>query len=79
MFVDDKDPGQLIRLLRDRLGMTQERFAARLGVTFASVNRWENGRARPSPLALRQVEELLHDLGDSGADLLNEYFAERNR
>lgn len=78
MFVDDKDPGQLIRLLRDRLGMTQERFAARVGVTFASVNRWENGRARPSPLALRQVEDLLRDLGDSGTDLLNEYFAERH-
>lgn len=79
MFVDDKDPGQLIRLLRDRLGMTQERFAARLGVTFASVNRWENGRAKPSPLALRQVEDLLRDLGDRGTDLLDEYFGERNQ
>ncbi len=39
---------RFIREIRKRTGLTQEKFAARLGVTFPTINRWENGRARPS-------------------------------
>lgn len=70
----EQDAGSLVRATRDRLGMTQERFAARLGVTFTSVNRWENGRTKPSPLALRQVEDLLREMGKDGEDLLQRFF-----
>lgn len=74
MFIDKKEPSLLIRTIRTRLGMTQEKFAARLGVTFTSVNRWENGRTKPSPLALRQIEDIVKSMGDNGKDLLNEFF-----
>ena len=47
-----------IKGLRVRLGLTQEQFAAKVGVTFSTVNRWESGRSKPSPLALRRIEEL---------------------
>jgi putative transcriptional regulator len=40
-----------IRHLRRQLGMTQEEFAHSLGITVGTVNRWENGRFRPSKLA----------------------------
>ena len=33
--------GQMIRALRDRLGLTQKEFAARLEVTGASISTWE--------------------------------------
>jgi putative transcriptional regulator len=65
---------QLVRDLRQRLGLTQEKMAARLGVTFPTINRWENGRAKPSPLALKQIEDLLVGLGDNGQDLRAKYF-----
>ncbi|MGB9610593.1 MAG: helix-turn-helix domain-containing protein [Bryobacteraceae bacterium] len=65
---------ELVRELRHRLGLTQEKMAARLGVTFPTINRWENGRARPSPLALKQIEDLLTDLGENGQDLRAKYF-----
>jgi transcriptional regulator with XRE-family HTH domain len=65
---------QLVRDLRQRLGLTQEKMAARLGVTFPTINRWENGRAKPSPLAMKQIEDLLVDLGDNGQDLRAKYF-----
>ena len=68
------DIPRLVRELRDRTGLTQEKFAARLGVTFPTINRWENGRARPSPLALKQVEDLLRSMGKRGEDLLQEFF-----
>src|SRR5215475_6078007 len=37
-----------IRRLRERLALTQELFARILGVSFATVNRWENGKSVPS-------------------------------
>lgn len=70
------DIPRLVRELRDRTGLTQEKFAAKLGVTFPTINRWENGRAKPSPLAMQKIEELLRSMGDNGADLLNQYFSE---
>lgn len=68
------DIPRLVRELRDRTGLTQEKFAAKLGVTFPTINRWENGRAKPSPLAIQKIEELLRSMGDKGADLLKLYF-----
>ena len=42
---------ELVRALRRELKMTQEEFAHELGITVGTVNRWENGRFRPSKLA----------------------------
>jgi len=44
--------------LRKRLGLTQETFAQRLGVSFVSVSRWENG-AVPGRLAQMILEQLM--------------------
>ena len=68
------DIPRLIRELRARTGLTREKFAAKLGVTFPTINRWENGRARPSPPAMQMTEELLRSMGDRGSDLLGEIF-----
>ncbi|MFP4381593.1 MAG: helix-turn-helix domain-containing protein [Candidatus Sumerlaeia bacterium] len=38
--------------------MTQECFAAKVGVTVSTVNRWENGKGTSSPLARQRIEEL---------------------
>jgi transcriptional regulator with XRE-family HTH domain len=65
---------RFVRELRKRTGLTQEKFAAKLGVTFPTINRWENGRTKPSPLAMQKIEELLRKMGDSGNDLLKRLF-----
>ena len=70
------DIPRLVQELRQRMGLTQEKFAAKLGVTYPTINRWENGRAKPSPLAMKRIEELLRGLGERGRDLLDEYFLE---
>jgi putative transcriptional regulator len=64
----------LVRELRFRLGLTQEQFAAELGVTFVSVNRWENSKTQPSPMAMRLMQLMLQEMGDRGIDLLERYF-----
>jgi len=48
----------MIKRLRYKLNLTQEQFAAKVGVTFSTVNRWENGKGNPSPLAMRQIRDL---------------------
>jgi DNA-binding transcriptional regulator YiaG len=54
----DTAVAEMIRKLRARLELTQEQFAAQVGVTWSTVNRWENGRGNPSPLAMRRIEEM---------------------
>ena len=56
----------MIRTIRRRMGLTQEKLAAKLGVTFPTVNRWEHGRTRPSPLALMRIKELVDNLSGNG-------------
>ncbi len=52
------DFGARVKELRERLHLTQESMAEALGVSFATVNRWENGWTVPSQLALRQIDLL---------------------
>jgi DNA-binding transcriptional regulator YiaG len=45
---------ETVKQVRRRLGLSQEELAQALGVSFATVNRWENGKTVPSKLAQRQ-------------------------
>jgi transcriptional regulator with XRE-family HTH domain len=54
----ETESAKIIKNLRAKLGMTQEQFAAKVGVAFSTVNRWENGKGNPSPLARQRIEEL---------------------
>ena len=49
---------KMIRKLRTALGLTQEQFAAKIGVTYSTINRWENNKSKPSPLALLKIKQL---------------------
>ncbi|MEP1079150.1 helix-turn-helix domain-containing protein [Leptolyngbya sp. PL-A3] len=72
----------LIRKLRHLMQLTQVQLAAELGVTYETINRWENGRIQPSPLALKQIRVVLERIAqspssqfrDEGCILLNTYF-----
>ncbi|MHC5935824.1 helix-turn-helix domain-containing protein [Nostoc sp.] len=59
LAIKQPEVSKFIRELRLITGLTQEQFAAALGVTFPTVNRWENGRNQPSPIAIKQIEKLL--------------------
>ncbi|WP_339379261.1 helix-turn-helix domain-containing protein [aff. Roholtiella sp. LEGE 12411] len=63
----------LIRELRQQLDLSQEKFAAKLGVSLRTVNRWENGNTVPSPMALKLIEEMLQNMGEPGKKLLRQY------
>ena len=48
----------LIKQIRSHLNMSQTELAEHLNVTFATVNRWENGRAIPNKLAQTRLYEI---------------------
>ncbi len=46
-----------IKNLRQECLLSQEAFAKELGVSFATVNRWETGKTQPTYKALRTIRE----------------------
>jgi len=57
--------GRFIRELRQHTGLTQEQFGKKIGVSYETVSRWENGKMQPSSLALRQIEQVMQGLDAS--------------
>src|SRR2546422_3930704 len=52
------DSGAQLREFRRRLGLTQAALAARLGVSFVTINRWERGKSRLPGQLLKQLRQL---------------------
>lgn len=52
------DYQKAVKELRDKLIMTQQEFADYLGVSFASINRWESGANKPTTVVKRKIVEL---------------------
>ena len=52
------DYARRIKRARGARGLTQTQFAELIGVSFATVNRWENAQSRPSNLAWGRILEL---------------------
>lgn len=48
---------ETVKEVRRQLALSQKKLAHALGVSFAMVNRWENGKTVPSKLAQRQFEQ----------------------
>ncbi len=46
-----------IKEIRMKMLLSQSDFAKELGVSFSTVNRWENGKAIPNYIALKKIKE----------------------
>jgi len=51
-FVGEPHP----RVIREGTGLTQERFAAALGISVKTLRNWEQGRREPSGPAMRLLQ-----------------------
>ena len=52
--IAERSYSELVSGLRRQLALSQEGLARQLGVSFATVNRWEKGHNMPSRLARAQ-------------------------
>ena len=48
---------EFIKISRKAAGLTQEDFAKEIGVSFATVNRWETGKARPNLKTMKLIDD----------------------
>ena len=45
------DFSAIVKMVREKMNMSQEDLARALNVSFATINRWENGKTRPNKMA----------------------------
>jgi DNA-binding transcriptional regulator YiaG len=50
-----------IKMIRQRLFLTQSDFAKALDVSYTTVNRWETGKARPNLGAMKSLKKFCED------------------
>jgi type I restriction enzyme M protein len=62
-MLDSKDISRVVKELRSRLNLSQEELAAKLGVSFATVNRWENEKITPRGKARDAILKLIEESG----------------
>jgi type I restriction enzyme M protein len=55
-----------LRSIRAKLSLTQEQLADRLGVSFATVNRWEAGTSKPQRAQAQAITALTAEVGIEG-------------
>ena len=56
----------LVKEVRGQLGISQEDLAHEIGVSFATVNRWENGQVQPSRLARNHFHAFCDRMEEEG-------------
>ena len=66
------DYPSLVKEVRRQLALSQEDLARELGVSYATVNRWENGHAKPSKLARAQLDAFCERMQEAGMLSLSE-------
>ena len=47
--------GDSLKKAREELGLTQQELSQLLHVSYSTINRYENGKHQPSPLALDAI------------------------
>ena len=53
----------LVKDLRQVRGLTQEQLAREVGVTFSTINGWENGKHQPIPVLATRLLEMAREAG----------------
>ena len=67
-ITDRQSISPTLRAIRARLDLTQEQLADRLGVSFATVNRWEGGVTMPQKAARTAIAALAAEAGIDAAE-----------
>lgn len=60
----------LIKKMRELAHMSQEQFSKELGTSVVSINRWENGKSLPNPMAQQQLYSFCEKHNVDIADLI---------
>ena len=70
-ITDRQSVSPTLQAIRARLDLTQEQLAERLGVSFATVNRWEGGVTTPQRAARTAIAALAAEAGVDADETVN--------
>lgn len=54
---------KIIKAIRVKMFITQSELAKKIDVSFASVNRWEQGHHEPTMKAKRKLAQICREIG----------------
>lgn len=74
--MNKKQLPKLLKMLRNRLSLSQNELAKALKVSYPTINRWENEKTFPEPLALHAIEQFVVSQGNECADIIADFFPE---
>lgn len=52
-----------LKQARESLGMTQMELSQALGISFSTINRYENGKHLPTPIVLNAIQNFFNSKG----------------
>lgn len=55
-----------LKTTRQKLGLSQEDLARAVGVSFATINRWESGKSAPSKMGRAAFEGFCNQMKQEG-------------
>jgi putative transcriptional regulator len=62
----------IVKYSREKLGMSQEEMAHALKISFATINRWENGKTYPNKMALSVFYDFCETRGIKAQEMLQD-------
>jgi len=62
---------EVIKEFRKRRGITQQKLAEELKISYPTINRWENDKFKPNPRILMIVRDYISTFGEEYSDLLS--------
>ncbi len=67
-MADKEDFTIIIVSIREKLNLSQEEMASRLGVSFSTLNGWENGRRTPRAKHARAIMAMAEETEGTKSD-----------
>lgn len=68
---------ETLKNTRNRALLSQEDFAKELAVSVATINRWENGKAKPNIAAMKKIKAFCESKGISFEEIEAAWLKER--
>jgi len=61
--------GEQLKAIRQRIGLSQEQFSRRVGVSRNTIVLWELEKVKPSPLAWKSLSGIINSLQNHRRDM----------
>jgi len=65
---------ETIKMIRQKVFLSQEAFASEIKVSVSTINRWETGKVRPNLTAMKNIKQFCEKYSLSFEEVEREWF-----